>query len=410
MNNSQTKELQVVQVDVKAAAEQVEKKTSMELALEAIVPPKNMPPAKVESVQAEAKKMSDNILNDPDDRTFLRDVTNIGEDITSKANRDFGILRTSLGRVMDRMSKGEKNSIPADLKSLRDIMDEINPYPAIEQLKRGQNAGWLSRMFSRVPGIGKVLSDIAKKYESVQTQVDAIIQSLNAGSDKLLENTMELEERYDNLKDMQSELKVKIFHLGLVLKSLEEAKESGKYEGYELQKLEKAIVRIVRRLQNLYVTENAFSQFFITMNITMDNHDNLRDAVSGMVNLTRPILENGLALKIAQQDEKQIAEALAASQDYLGNLMVSIAEESMDNAAEIAKVANEPLIKFQDLVKSYKILTTRMDEAHKIELDMVANAKKNMADLEQMTKDLEERAAAQENARDTMKELDNGGE
>ncbi len=47
--------------------------------------------------------------------------------------------------------------------------------------------------------------------------------------------------------------------------------------------------------------------------------------------LTRPVLENGLALKIAQQEERQIAEALSASQDYLGSLMVNVANDAMDS-------------------------------------------------------------------------------
>ena len=204
---------------------------------------------------------------------------------------------------------------------------------------------------------------------------------------------------------MQKHIKVRCYQLQLIFSKLEEAKT--KLEISQLQQaIHKALVRIMRRLQNLKVTENAFAQFFVTMNVTMDNHENLRDAVLSMINLTRPVLENGLALKIAQQDERQIAAALSASQDYLGNLMLSISQDSMESAADIAKVANEPLIRFQDLVKSYKVLVTRMDEAAEIENKMMESAKKNIAQLEDMTAHLEERAKAQETAREAVSKLD----
>ena len=367
-------------------------------------PPKDIPEAEIQNAENSAINIVKKILANPDDRANIRDATGLGEDIQNEANREFTLLRTSLGNVMDRMRRGEK-SIPDDLKHLRKIMDQINPYPAIEQLKRSQTAGFFSRLIRGVPGIGKVLSDIAQRYETVQTQINAIIQSLQAGSDKLLENSIEIEERYKNLKMMQKQIKVRGYQLQLILSKLEEAKPDLEISQLK-QAVQKGLVRIMRRLQNLKITENAFAQFFVTMNTTMDNHETLRDAVLAMINLTRPVLENGLALKIAQQDERNIAEALRVSQDYLGNLMVSISEDSMEGAANIAKVANEPLVRFQDLVKSYKVLVNRMDEAAEIEKKMMESAKKNIIQLEEMTTHLEGRAESREAAREAVRKLD----
>ena len=364
-------------------------------------PPQGLEPSKVAEAEKIALEIANKILNEPDDRTSLRDATSIGEDIQVNANNTFKLMRTSLGQVMDQVAKGKGQNIPDDLLKLRNIMDDINPYSAIEQLKRQETAGWFSRLFSKVPGVGKILSDIAKKFESVQTQVDAIIQSLEAGADKLLENSIEIEERYKNLKSLQKELKLRSYQLQVIASKLEEVKPK-LTEQTQLMTLQKAVAKIIRRLQNLKITENAFSQFFITMNTTMDNHENLRDAVLSMTHLTRPVMENGLALIIAQQEERKIAEALASSQDYLGKLMVDIAESAMDNAAMTAEVVNSPLIKLTDLTKSYKILMSRMDEASKIEAKMVESAKQNIVQLDKMTKDLEDRADTQENVRDII--------
>jgi len=365
-------------------------------------PPAGIPPAVIEESKKKADEIAGRILNAPGERSFVRDAATLGEDIQAQSNRNFTLMRTSLGKVMDQMAKGEKNNIPDDLMKLRNIMDEINPYSAIEQLKKNQTAGWFSRLFGHIPTIGKILKQIAMKYESVQTQVDSIILSLEAGADKLLENTLEIEERYKNLRLLQDELKIRGWQLQIILTTLEEARAKTNDSVREMS-VRKACAKIIRRLQNLKVTENAFAQFFITMNTTMDNHENLREAVLSMANLTRPVLENGLALKIAQQDERKIAEALSSSQEYLGKLMVNIAEDAMDNAALTAEVINSPLIKLQDLTKSYRILMNRMNEASQIEARMTESAKQNIRNLEQMTAEIESQAAAQEAAREALR-------
>lgn len=368
-------------------------------------PPQGVSEGEARATEQNAEALVQAVLQSPEERAALRGVSNVGHSAQNKAGEEFKLLRTSLGKVMERMKKtGQSTSIPSDLAQLRKVMDEINPYPAIEQMKKARTAGFFSRMFRSVPGVGAVLADIARRYESVQTQVDVVIQSLESGTDKLLENSLELEERYKNLKGLQQAVKLGAYELRVLLRRIEDAKAAA---GDELQRqaLEKAEAKAMRRLQNLVVTEHAFAQYFVTINATLNNHENLRDAVRSMVDLVRPVLENGLALQVAQQEERQIAQALEATQDYLGGLLEGVAEESMDNAAEVARVANQPLANFKDLVRSYNILATRMDEAQQIESRMMENARQNLSELETITRELEERAETQEAGREAARKV-----
>ena len=270
------------------------------------VPPPQAGQEELTDMAELAEALAERILSEPDDRTFIRTVTASAEGVQSLAGSEFVLLRNSLGQVMDRMSRDEDRGIPADLKALREIMNRINPYPVLERIKKARNSGWLSRALKGLPTVGRLLADIAQRYESVQTQIDAIIDSLHAGSDRLMENALELEERYKNLKVLQHEVQLQAYRLEIIWSRLDRA--FGEAEDQEeRQRLHRAVVRIARRAQNLRVTEQAFAQMFVTMNTTIDNHENLRDAIQAMVGLTRPVLENGLALRIAQQEEKEIA-------------------------------------------------------------------------------------------------------
>ncbi len=380
--------------------------------------PENLPAILEQDLPAEQKPeleraaddIATRILAAPEDRALMREITVSSENFQTAANDEFRLLRTSLGNLMDKVKAhgGEgSTSIPEDLLRLRQIMDEMNPYSALEQIKRGQNAGFFSRLFRKVPGVGKILADIAIKYESVQTQVDAITMALDAGKDRLLENSIEIEERYRHLKALQAKVKSEGYKLVRVYEILKNARTKAEAEGDAAlaQRLARAEAKVMRRAQNLAVTANAFSQFFVTMNLTLDNHENLSDAITAMVNLTRPVLENGLALKVAQQDEKQIAEALEQTQDYLGKLMVAVAEDARENMDRVADVANRPLARFEDLLRSYQILKLAMEEVGQKEAAMVQAAEQNVAQLNAMTTELERMAQDQEDVRAAGKTL-----
>ena len=358
----------------------------------------NLPQESRAAAETEAETIAVRLIESPDDRSLLREITAQDDAFQSKANEQFSLLRTSLGSLMGQVkASGASTSVPDDLKRLRDIMDEINPYSAIEEMQKAKNGWAIMRFIKRVPGVGQILSDIARKYESVQSNVEAIIISLEGGRDRLTENSIELEERYTNLKELQLQAKIQGYRLQMIFEKL---KEAGAAADAELQsRLARIQAKLMRRIQNLAVTSQMFSQFFVTMNTTLDNHENLSDAISSMISLTRPVLENGLALKIAQQDEKQIAAALEATQDYLGSLMVHIAEDARDNAAYVTEVANKPLADFQDLVKSYTILKESLQITQEKEATMVAVAEKNVSELRRMTEELEKAAKNQEAAR-----------
>ncbi len=358
----------------------------------------NLPQEVRDETTVEAEAIAVRFIESPDDRSLLRDLTAKEDDFQSNANEQFSLLRTSLGRLMGQVKEtGSSTSVPDDLKRLRNIMDEINPYTAIEEMQKAKNGWAIMRFIKRVPGVGQILADIARKYESVQSTVDAIIISLEGGRDRLTENSIELEDRYAQLKDLQVRAKAQGYKLKLIYDKLTEAEATADPE--VKSRLARVRAKLMRRIQNLAVTCQMFSQFFVTMNTTLDNHENLSDAISSMISLTRPVLENGLALKIAQQDEKEIAAALEATQDYLGKLMVHIAEDARDNAAYVTEVANKPLANFQDLVKSYSILKQSLQITQEKEAAMVATAEQNVAELNRMTAELEQAAKEQETAR-----------
>ena len=200
-------------------------------------------------------------------------------------------------------------------------------------------------------------------------------------------------------------IQLKAYQVEMIWSALEKAKEQNEDDAIT-QKLQAAIVKSARRAQNLRITEQAFNQFFITMNMTMDTHDSLRDGILSMITLTRPVLENGLALQVAQQEEREIAEALASNQEYLGNMMKQIATSAAENSEYVTDLVNSPLMKVKDLTDSYNILMRSMEKNELKQSKMVEGAKEAVEQLKAMSDTLEKKANAQGDARKSISNVD----
>ena len=403
MAQQETKELVVGEI-VEVPTEEEEIPTEN---LPAVLNPQapKLPAEEIVKANEVAQQLAATLLEDPDNRSVLREMTSLGQGSQDRCNGEFHLMRKSLGSTMKKMKSGEKNELPGNMLAMRGAMDQMNPYPALEQLKQVKDLkgmkGWMARTFKKVPKVGAILYDIAVKYESLQNQVDAIVGGLRLGSDRLLENVLEIEQRYINLQDLQKVIQLKAYQVELIWSVLEKAKEQSEEDSVK-QKLQAAVVKCARRAQNLRITEQAFNQFFITMNMTMDTHDSLRDGILSMITLTRPVLENGLALQVAQQEEREIAEALSANQDYLGNMMKQIATSAAENSEYVNELVNSPLMKVKDLTDSYNILMKSMEKNELAQSKMVEGAKVAVEQLKGMSDTLEKKADAQAGARKSM--------
>ncbi|MEA3514338.1 MAG: toxic anion resistance protein [Nanoarchaeota archaeon] len=402
-----TQETAVKEVVVGEVVEVPTEKETQTENLPAVLNPQapKLPADEISKADEVAQQLAATLLEDPDNRSVLREMTSLGQGSQDRCNGEFHLMRKSLGTTMKKMKSGEKNELPGNMLAMRKVMDDMNPYPALEQLKQVKDLkgvkGWMARTFKKVPKVGEILYEISVKYESLQDQVDAIVGGLRLGSDRLLENVLEIEQRYVNLQDLQKVIQLKAYQVETIWSALEKAKEQNEDDTIN-QKLQAAIVKSARRAQNLRITEQAFNQFFVTMNMTMDTHDSLRDGILSMITLTRPVLENGLALQVAQQEEREIAEALAANQEYLGNMMKQIATSAAENSEYVTDLVNSPLMKIQDLTDSYNILMKSMEKNESAQVKMVEGAKEAVEQLKGMSDVLEQKANAQADARKSI--------
>ena len=254
----------------------------------ALVPlaPKGLDSAAESALVERAEELAGKVQAQPGDRQLSRQLGALGAREQQSAAQEINLLKTRVGTLLKEVD-GEGGEIPKALVELRHQMDEINPHVLSQP-------GKLGRLLGRVPGIGKVLKNIAVKYESVQTQIDAIMAGLRAGKDRLLQDNAELEQLYQQVKQAQLGIQQSAYVGELLWQKLDDALID--CDPGERQKLQAMMHRVAMRVQDLRTMEQVNLQFFVSIDMTLQNNDTLAEQVDRTVMVTQNLLTVGLAI------------------------------------------------------------------------------------------------------------------
>ena len=184
--------------------------------------------------------------------------------------------------------------------------------------------GFLSKLLRRAPVIGDVLADIAVKYESVQTQIDTIIDGLRTGKDELLGDSLELERLYEQVQDAQLGVQRAAYLGELLWAELETGEEEERQPiPPRRRRLEAVVHRVAMRVQDLRTMEQVNTQFFVSIDMTVQNNDHLSDAITRTVTVTQSLLTVGLAIQSALANQKKILSAVQETQQYTSDMLAA---------------------------------------------------------------------------------------
>lgn len=366
------------------------------------VPPKGIEPEDLDKIQSEVNDLSSEMLDNLGDPSLMRQVSAFGSKAQTNASTEIALLKTPMKRMMEDTD----SDLPKNLLHLRQRMDELNPHPRMEQIKKA--SGWWGKIkagIGLIPKVGDVLKEISDKYESVEAQIDAIIAGLRRGQDQLLQDNLELESLYKNVKLLDRQVMTAAYKGELLWQALEQKLAETEDPG-EQRKLKMVISKVATRVQDLKVMEQVFNQFYSSINMVMDNNQNLGDAISRDITLSRPLLTIGLTLQLALQNQKETIKAVNESRAYMSDMLVQNAEAIGSQAEEIGELMNNPILHMEKVAEAYDKMLEAMDTTERIKTEGTEIARKNIGQLEGMTKELRQRVEAQESA----KQIDTGTE
>ena len=353
--------------------------------------PKGLESEDEKRLQETALQLAGEVHQDAGNRQVARRLSALGVREQQKASKEIGLLKTRVGTMLGQL-EGEGAEIPRTLIELRHTMDEINPNVL------SQPTG-IAKWVGKVPGVGTVLKRIAVKYESVQTQIDHIMNGLRHGKDKLLQDNAELEQLYEQVGLAQRGVQESAY-IGELLWQKIEDKLAEATDPAERQKLQAMMHRVAMRVQDLRTMEQVNLQFFASIDMTIQNNDTLCEQVDRTVMVTQSLLTVGLAIQAALASQKQIATAVKSVQESTAAMLEANAAAIGRQTAEIGEMQNNPVIALESVKKAHNSLIEAMDKMEEIRAVGTEKARAGIAELNKMSAALEPKVEALQAAGD----------
>jgi len=281
--------------------------------------------------------------------------------------------------------KGEQGSVAKTLTEFRVKMDQMNPH-LVQQSAAG-------RILAKVPIVGPMivsawtnsrLREIGSRYQTLREQIDAAMRSLYANKDVILQDNVSLTSLYERVQRAHQGVLHSIA-LGEQVKTKLTGMRDTTANGSERETLELLLNRVNVRIQDLRTMEQVDLQESVSMNMTVTNNMDLADAIERTVTVVRPLMVVGLAIQAALANQKRAIQAVKATQDYAGHLLVANAEAIERQTQEIGDLTQNASVALTKVEEAYQKVMSAIDKADDIRRKGSDAAVQASAKLQQMS-------------------------
>ena len=251
--------------------------------------------------------------------------------------------------ISQEMLAGVKNKDagPAG-DSLRDIVSTIRGF-SVSELDVRRKASWWERLLGRAAPFAKFVA----RFETVQTQIDKITDSLLMHEHTLLKDIKSLDMLYTKTLNFYDELALYIAAGEAKIKDLDAsdilAKEAAVAAApendqvkvaQELRDLRSARDDLDRRVHDLKLTRQVTMQSLPSIRLVQENDKSLVTKINSTLVNTVPLWETQLAQAVTIQRSREAAESIRAANDLTNELLTANAE-NLQTANKVVRTEME---------------------------------------------------------------------
>jgi uncharacterized protein YaaN involved in tellurite resistance len=338
-----------------------------------LTPPSPVAAVPVESASGRVKLDAAEVAQlDAQVREFVDDVTRLDaqdpkfreslERVHTMGNRDVEQSAAVSNRMLERPVKTMKNGLfdaGSDIsKSLVDLRNTV------EKLDPSRQGDLFSprKLLGLIP-FGNRLVDYFEQYQSSQTHINAIIESLKRGKDELLRDNAAIEQEKINLWTLMERLE-KYIYLGKHL----DAALSQKVAALEASDVEKA--RVIREEMLFYTRQKVVDlltqmavnvQGYLALDLIRKNNLELVKGVDRATTTTVAALRTAVMVAQALSNQKLVLDQITALNTTTGNLIESTSELLKTQSGKIHEQAASGTIEIAKLKTAFANVYQTMD-------------------------------------------------
>jgi uncharacterized protein YaaN involved in tellurite resistance len=281
----------------------------------------------------------------------------------------------------------EKGPVTNALIDLKLKVEELDPNHL------DLDAGWFMRLAGRLPGVGTPLKRYFSRFESAQTVLDAIVNSLERGREQLKRDNLTLQEDQKAMRELTEKLSRQIrlgqlvdekLQLSLARLGKDEEARAHFVEGELLFPLRQ---RIIDLQQQLAVNQ----QGLLASAIVMRNNSELVRGVNRALDVTVSALNVAVSTALALGNQRIVLDKVNAINRTTSDLISGTAKKLRTQGAAIHAQASTAMIEMNALKSAFADINAALDEISRFRQSALPQMAKTIIDLDRLSAEGEKR-------------------
>lgn len=321
-------------------------------------------------------------------------VERMGEEVQLQSSNRLKLLQKPLKKLSQ---SGEEGGAVA--KSLIDLKLEVEK---LDPAQFNFEAGWVSRMLGWLPGVGTPLKRYFSQYESAQTVIDAIINSLKGGRDELKRDNITLTEDQKFLKESADHLQNMVALAQKIDEKLVYKAEREFADKPEEKKFieEKLIFALRQRIMDFQQQLAVVQQGIISIEIIQRNNQELIRGVDRSLNVTVNALQVAATVAVALNNQKIVLDKVTALNQTTDSLIAGTAARIKTQGVEIQKQASQAQLDIGTLKVAFQDISIALNDISTFRQKALPQMASTILEMDKLTGDLEGKIKEMEKAKE----------
>ena len=286
-------------------------------------------------------------------------------------------------RMLDRPAKSmdkalfDNSPIAKSLTELRSVVEDLDP----------SRQGSLSspRKFLGIIPMGKSVQDYFRKYQSSQTHINAIIESLYHGKDELMKDNASIEQEKVNMWALMQSLRQYIYVGQKIDERLEH--KIGELEATDPEKarvVKEELLFYVRQKNMDFLTQLAVNiQGYLALDMIRKNNLELIKGVDRATTTTIAALRTAVMVSQALSSQKLVLDQINALNSTTSSLIESTSVMLKRQTAQLHEQASGSSVDLEKLQKSFNHIYETMHAIDVFKVKALGNMQQTLHVLTQ---------------------------
>lgn len=342
---------------------------------------------KVDRYQNQANELIDDLFTKTvkdleAQQSFAREVQDIGGVVQRQLVHKSKLLHEPMSVLMSDLQDG--GSIAQDMINLQHQINQIDPN------RFNFKMSGFRRLLSMIPGIGTVLSNWMVRFESVQSIINDIVESLTIGRKRLDRDNITLQTDKGEMYDLSKQLQEYVIYGQTIDKQLTKRIETeisdAKHKEFLLKEM---LFPLRQRIIDLQQQQAVNQHGMITAEAIIQNNKELMRGVDRTLNVTVVAFQTASTLSVALEHQKKVLKGVEAINKTTNDLLLRTSEKLKDQGSVIQQQSASASIDTSVLEQSFKNVHDALEQVNSFRVKALPQMSESIEKMNNINSDMD---------------------